>query len=331
MIKERNEYFDFLKGVAILMVIGIHTFIKCDFSSFHNFFNIGVRQVLNCAVPFFLACSGYFLASKTLNNRNDIIGFYQKQIIRVYLPCLLWSLPWMFFHIWGGHGIIMGIINLIFCGFSVFYFVILIIQYYLLLPVIQRFLGKKLLCVSIICSLLCVASVMYLTAINGIRIPLTVYAGPFPLWIVFFVMGVFLAKNDRNYQLGYIIIGLIIGLILQIWEARWLYSYSNHIGLGIKPTAFIFSFFAVLLAFSSKMEKTFNHRLIFNKIISHLGKVSFIIYLSHSLLIVIISRIPIYNNLIWFMRFFVVAVFDIVFVAFLYRFIPNKIKRLVGF
>ena len=65
MITSRNDYFDFLKGIAILMVIGIHSFYGGGFNSFHEYFNTSIRQVLNCAVPIFIACSGFFLAKKT--------------------------------------------------------------------------------------------------------------------------------------------------------------------------------------------------------------------------------------------------------------------------
>lgn len=224
---KRNEYFDFLKGIAILMVIGIHTFIGGGFSSWHEYLNTGVRQILNCAVPVFIACSGFFLAKKSLKNKEEIRSFYRKQISRVYLPCFLWSLPWFSSFIIGGNDPKTGILNLVFCGFSVFYFVILMIQYYLLLPVIQvvkNRAGGVLLAASSICSLACVAVVMYVTAIKNIQVPLTLYAGPFPLWIVFFVMGVILAEKDRNYNIGLIMGGIAIALVSQFIEARFLLS-----------------------------------------------------------------------------------------------------------
>lgn len=157
---ERNNYYDWLKGVAILMVIGIHTFVGGGFNSFHEWLNTGVRQILNCAVPIFIASSGFFLAKKQLNNKKLIVGFYKKQISRVYIPCLLWSIPWFVLHIISGNSVTTGILNLVFCGFSIFYFVILIIQYYLLLPVFQKLqMGGVIL--STACSLVCVAGVIY--------------------------------------------------------------------------------------------------------------------------------------------------------------------------
>ena len=52
-MKERIAYFDFLRGLAIMMVVGIHTYTLGEDSTV-------VRQILNTAVPLFIAISGYF-------------------------------------------------------------------------------------------------------------------------------------------------------------------------------------------------------------------------------------------------------------------------------
>jgi surface polysaccharide O-acyltransferase-like enzyme len=46
--KQRESYYDFLRGIAIMMVIGIHTYTD----GFMHF-NLFLRQFLNCAVPIF--------------------------------------------------------------------------------------------------------------------------------------------------------------------------------------------------------------------------------------------------------------------------------------
>lgn len=65
-----------------MMVVAIHTF---DLSGTGISLNIKIliRQLLNCAVPLFLASSGFFLTirSKSLDYRH----FIQKQIIKVYI------------------------------------------------------------------------------------------------------------------------------------------------------------------------------------------------------------------------------------------------------
>lgn len=48
-MKKRNSYFDALRGIAILMVVAIHTYKYSESN-----LELAIRQLLNCAVPFFL-------------------------------------------------------------------------------------------------------------------------------------------------------------------------------------------------------------------------------------------------------------------------------------
>lgn len=92
----RNPYFDFLRGLAILMVVGIHTYpggheLNGEIS---DVIQLVLINFFNCAVPLFLAISGYFIAQKRLITFADCRKFWSKQIPTVYVPCLIFSLPW---------------------------------------------------------------------------------------------------------------------------------------------------------------------------------------------------------------------------------------------
>lgn len=95
---QRRSWFDFLRGVAILMVVGIHTYPDglrpdgglCEISQ------IVFRNLLNCAVPIFLAISGLFIGQKPLASWAERSRFWRKQLPTVYVPCLIYSLPWLF-------------------------------------------------------------------------------------------------------------------------------------------------------------------------------------------------------------------------------------------
>lgn len=118
----RINYFDFLRGLAILMVVAIHTNSTFGFDSSQDIINVTIRQLFNSAVPLFLAISGYFLASKCLNNLNDIFKFWKHQIPKVYIPVLIWSLPLLFKSI-SSDNPIKNIVSYAVCGYSVYYFV----------------------------------------------------------------------------------------------------------------------------------------------------------------------------------------------------------------
>ena len=91
IVNKRDDYYDFWRGIAIMMVVGIHTFAIPSFDTNVGIYSAFVRQILNCAVPIFLAISGLFLGKKELNTKPQILHFQKKQIPKVYIPMLLWS------------------------------------------------------------------------------------------------------------------------------------------------------------------------------------------------------------------------------------------------
>ena len=135
----RNPYFDFLRGLAIIMVVGIHT-LKADnlgFDRLQDICTILLRLILNCAVPLFLAISGYFLGNKEMSFGHSHMRFLKRQIPKVYIPCLIFSLPYLILAISSDcHNILKPLAVFFACGFSIYYFVALIIQYYILLPLV---------------------------------------------------------------------------------------------------------------------------------------------------------------------------------------------------
>lgn len=98
-MSQRIEYYDFLRGIAIIMVVGIHTFVPYPIEATTGCTSAIVRQILNCAVPIFLALSGLFCGKKLLDNKQTRISFWKKQIPKVYIPALIWSLPYFALHV----------------------------------------------------------------------------------------------------------------------------------------------------------------------------------------------------------------------------------------
>lgn len=136
-MRNRIAYFEFLRGVAIIMVVGIHTLPNINgFDNISGTVMILGRQFLNCAVPIFLAISGYFIAKKDLAARQNHISFLKKQLPKVYIPCFIFSLGWFLYYLvsHGSTRVFSGVVLLFICGFSVYYFIALIIQLYAITP-----------------------------------------------------------------------------------------------------------------------------------------------------------------------------------------------------
>lgn len=185
--------------------------------------------------------------------------------------------------------------------------------------------------IAFLISLVSVALINYVRAIKGISLPLTVYAAPFPLWIVFFVIGVYLSRRSRDYSLWWIVVGLCVTLLLQIIEARYLCSF-NGVGQGIKPSSFVFSLFVILLLFSIKMENSWHTETSwFKRLVARIGEWSFVIYLSHTLVILFVSKFSLYGNAPWLFRWLLIATIDVLAVCCLKQILPAKMRRYVGF
>lgn len=135
---QRNLYFDTLRGIAIIMVVAIHTFIACEFDNYQSICFISMREIFNVAVPLFLAISGFFIGRKNFDNNSQIFNFWKKQIPKVYIPTLFWSIPYLALAVFHQQPLFKNLLVFIFCGYSIYYFIALIIQCYLLLPFIQK-------------------------------------------------------------------------------------------------------------------------------------------------------------------------------------------------
>ena len=146
-------------------------------------------------------------------------------------------------------------------------------------------------------------------------------------------MGVVLADSGRNYKLGYIIIGIVLSLILQVIESNWLLTeFQYGVGFGIKPSSFLFSIMVILLAFSKRVEEAFKANNSINNAVAFVGRVSFVVYLSHTLVILVITTFfHNWNNLLWCVRFLIITALDMALVVSLYYLTPRKLKRYVGF
>ena len=140
----RIPYFDFLRGIAIIMVVCLHCI---DYSAMEgpvlNLFGVEFRNLLNAAVPLFLAISGYFMANKKTDTPTAYKEFLKRQAVKVYIPMLVWSVPYLILAYLHRENSVTSWLLYFFGGFSIYYFIILIVQYYALLPLMQK-MGRSL-------------------------------------------------------------------------------------------------------------------------------------------------------------------------------------------
>ncbi|HAP96716.1 acyltransferase [Epilithonimonas hominis] len=292
-MKERITYYDSLRGLAIIGVVFIHT-IKYQDPAFLNA-EIIFRQIINFSVPLFLALSGFFLAEKQIQNKEQYFHFLKKQIPRVYLPYFLWSLLYIFIGIakTKEFSIAQTLLNLlIFQTIPIFYYVGLIIQYYLLLPFFQKHLSHKLLGLSVFISIISCAIIFSIQYFTHYSIPLILYAGNGFTWVMFFILGMYLRVHKFNISKPLVFLMVLVSLGLSIIETFWSWNLLGSIGNAIsavKISSFIYSAFIIILLLNFRVPKT--------KIFNDLGKVSYAVYLLHILVLMFITKLVLYFKL----------------------------------
>ena len=321
---KRNTYFDFLRGLAIMMVVGIHTYTLGKDSTV-------VRQLLNTAVPLFVAISGYCLSQKRMENKDDYLFFLKKKFSKVYLPVLVWSLPLYAIALYSGSSIIKQTILLLSCGLSIYYFVAFIMQCYVVLPVINNYISgnkRRVVIVSCLISFAWIAGVMYMNTIQGKGIPLILYAGPLPCWLMFFVLGVMIGhKPERNYSIILPMVIAILGFILSVIETDYLLDHYGK-GVGIKPSSFIYSAGMIFLMFSNKVENLIRRTGAIYRFIIWIGSLSFGIYLIHCYFISFcVRRLPIDS---WLLQWSLALFLTVVFILILRKLLPTKYHKYLG-
>ncbi len=201
-------------------------------------------------------------------------------------------------------------------------------QYYVLLPFLKPVRRSGLVAAALL-SGISILLVSFLVAVKGYSLPLVVYAGPFPLWIVFFVLGIYLAQTERTYPLRLILLLLLCSLVWEYKESLYLYGFHGN-GLGIKLSSFVYSFLLILLLFSKKMETWYNRwNSVPVKCMAYLGRISYGVYLTHCYVILLAVRLL--PDVGWTLRWAVVLAIDVALVVLGLKLFPAISKKYLGF
>ncbi|NJA05749.1 acyltransferase [Methylococcaceae bacterium WWC4] len=287
---QRVEYFDVLRGIAIIGVVAIHSSgvglqFKDDVYNFH--FTVIWRNLVNFSVPLFLAISGYFLSKKSVGNINDYVLFIKKQVTRVYIPLLFWSFVWLFLAVFVENKPLSNeLVKLVsFQSSAPYYFIALIIQYYLLLPLLKRLNNKTGLFISALASIMMALIIFYLRHYTHIKLPLILYAGNFITWGMFFVLGLCLNSSMQfklsNKTMLFLTIIFYALSCVETYVLMNAFHQAENAVTAVKASSFLYSFFLIVFLFNRR-------GVIKPRILKHIGRISFGIYLIHMFILLVL-------------------------------------------
>lgn len=182
-------------------------------------------------------------------------------------------------------------------------------------------MGGVICCVSIFCG-------FAISWLGANRLPLLMYAGPCPTWIMFFCLGMYLGQRNCDYKIKPLVVGLVLSIILMMVESYALVKFGKN-GVGLKPSVYVYSAFAILLLFSDRIRCSYQENKLINRFISYVGRISFGIYLVHCY---IISVMPfLLGDCQWIVEWIIVSVLSIAVITLVRRICPKVILKYIGF
>lgn len=215
---------------------------------------------------------------------------------------------------------------LLVCAFSIYYFIALIIQFYILLPVLQKY-KNIMMPLSFVISILSISLITYLSKIQGMQLPLIIYAGPFVTWFVFFMLGVYYSSSKINYTIKQAVSIIVFGFALECIETYWLNTNYGG-GYGIKISAFIYSIGVIMLIISPKAKTAYKSNKI-TSLIAYIDNISFGVYLIHCFVIKGVNYIlPEYN---WALSWLLVVIITSTVIIAARKILPHGLNKYLGF
>ncbi len=293
-MNKRLQEFDYIRAAAALAVIAIHvTASYMDFTLAY-LWNHAVRF----AVPLFIIISGFLLY---YTDRYAAVlparAFYKKRLDRILWPYFIWTLLYSLLNAYFlslkspllflstlGKDLLWG------TGYYHLWFLPIILQLYILYPLLRRWMEKdpRALLLGSLTISLAAQSLIYLYMLHIISLPAQYslfYVRAFPVWLFYFVFGMFVARKQRDSDAtrgrfsvslsrsGFICLSSL-GLML-------LDSRLTVQGSIVRPSVMLYAissyffFYALALRFSQEE----------NPWLTWLSAQSFLIYLMHPLLL----------------------------------------------
>ncbi len=304
VIKNYNVSADIIRIIAAYFVIFSHstdrfvlyTVLKTS-SAWHIIYYLNTLS--RVAVPLFVVLSGYLILNRS--KIKTVKEFYNKRFSRILYPFIIWLAIYYGWTVyWDGTTLTWSFIGQTLWGANIWhlYFLIIILELYLITPLLERFNDTKtrfqqtilfasLVALSITCSLL------VLLHINIQAYSLTIFIP----YIGYFYAGYFLRdiKVNKLWMAIFFALYLILAYITNLVADG---NTTTFIIFNFSPTIFLMTIFLFLAL--KDFHKNFGTKLFtgrLQKFINYTGRATFGIYLLHFLVLDLVLKY--FNLLPW--------------------------------
>ncbi|HAZ73485.1 MAG TPA: hypothetical protein DCW58_02755 [Candidatus Pacebacteria bacterium] len=278
-----------IRGLAIIAVVIIHilAYFPGIYNSEKQLFFISIDQLARFCVPAFIMLSGYGLATKYENQKIEYLDFFKKRVFKLLPLYLLWSFASILIissvSAWSYGNQPMSLwIQLLFGQADYqLYFLPVLFQLYALFPLLWLLRKKpKLLLFLTLLIQVTLYITFAATSSKSDRFQYTLSLS----WIGYFAFGIYLKLKTLPkllVKLAPVLSALVFGAIVFIC--------LKQINNGIDPLPVLkFTKLSIILFGLSFCLSLVTIKLPANKLLLWLGKNSYIIFLSHTILMRII-------------------------------------------
>lgn len=146
------EELPYIRGIAALGILIIHATggfaVSSEYGSKAMYLGVFLNQFFRFGSPVFMMISGMVIFYNYRSREElDLKRFYKKKLRYIFIPYVLWNIVY-YIHMYdldfSSQGMkILGEDILLGTGFSHLYFIFLIFQFYLLVPLFLRFLPRQ--------------------------------------------------------------------------------------------------------------------------------------------------------------------------------------------
>lgn len=279
---KRNEYFDFIKGLAIIGVISIH-YIGSDTGTL---LRCGIQQLIRPSVFIFVFLAGYFTNCAKIEEKGAW-AFVSGRLRRLLVPYAVWTLAqvivfrptdFLSFVDLFVKDICLGL------GIGIGYYVIVLVQLTFLTPLLCRMASQcRITALGLSAFVTGAASVGFywlnlsFDKVWGLNLPVPIPFVLFVCWLLPYVLGLVVRQEDWALEghRGFLGLMTVLCFLLMLGEA-WMWRDVPKLVFGqIRLTSLMFSTALVLFCMSMRAAKS---PIVFA---SFLGQSSFFIYLTH--------------------------------------------------
>ena len=326
-MKARIFWIDIVKFVAILFVILAHVVwiveqdIQVNSILSNDFLTIN-RIIATLGVPLFMLVSGSLLLGKDFKSKSDIFAFYKRGLLPLFITAEIWIAIYCLVTIRP-----FSFKEMLLCMAFVhkrevhLWYVRLIVIYYLLIPFLNRLRGKQ---ISVYISLLIVIAAFTFVyngwlILKGDICPTNSNRSYF-CYLIYMAIGYKISriKLSKSIFAIFIILAIVGGHILFISLTRLNYFlwYDNPMIALIS-----LSLFYIIRYLCNSFKD--------NKLIVEISKMSYGIYLSHFILVYMISKCMQYygcNMGIFYLSLFSIILIDFTIILGVKKFTPKFSK-----